>query len=118
VGLMTGDLNPVAAGEVQISFGDTGGGGGGDDRASYKWMLYRQGEADHYLLAVYGLGKYLWVDLWRLITELSGKFMGFSDPEVCIISPLSYEALLLVIHSKSAGHPSKARTVNRVIMGG
>jgi len=111
VGLTTGDLNPVAAGEVQISFGDTGG-GGGDDRPSYKWMLYRQGEADHYLLAVYGLGKYLWVDLWRLITELSGKFMGFSDPEVCIISPLSYEALLLVIHSKGAGHLTEARTVN------
>jgi hypothetical protein len=111
VGLKTEDLSPVAAGEVQISFtpptptdGDGGGGEGGDDGASYKWMLYRQGEADHYLLAVYGLGKYLWVDLWRLITELSGKFMGFSDPEVCIISPLSYEALLLVIHSKGAGH--------------
>jgi len=110
VGLTTEDLNPVAAGEVQISFGDIGG--GGDDRPSYKWMLFRQGEADHYLLAVYGLGKYLWVDLWRLITELSGKFMGFSDPEVCIISPLSYEALLLVIHSKGAGHLTGARTVN------
>jgi hypothetical protein len=93
------DLNVVALGEVQVNIN-----GVPNDKSTYRWILLKQEDTDHYVLTVTGLSSYLWASLWSLITELSSKAMGFSDPEVCIVSPLDDNTLLLAIHSKKDTH--------------